>query len=156
MNEYHYTESGLDNVYLVNGFEITPLENGEQEIFIHDLSGLHKAIGLNLIFKHGSLSGKEIKFIRATLDFSQKSLGKTLGCDYQTILLWEKGNHPISKSADHLLKVLFYSYLHPEKGKLIFDLVNEIAEVDAQCGEADSEPNKMQFKEDRDKWEKVA
>jgi len=30
MNEYHYTESGLDNVYLINGFEITPLEDGEK------------------------------------------------------------------------------------------------------------------------------
>src|SRR5579863_232551 len=104
MKEYHYTESGLDNIYLVNGFEITPLENGDEEIFIHDLSGLHKAIGLNLIFKQGALSGKEVKFIRTTLDFSQKTLGKILGYDYQTVLLWEKDSHPISKSADHLLK----------------------------------------------------
>ncbi len=155
MKEYHYTESGLDNVYLVNGFEITPLENGDKEIFIHDLSGLHKAIGLNLIFKQGLLSGKEIKFIRTTFDFSQKTLGKILGCDYQTILLWEKGSHPISKSADHLLRVLFYSYLHPEKEKLIFDLVNEIAELDAQ-GEPSVELNKMQFREDGDQWKKVA
>lgn len=154
MKEYHYTESGLDNIYLVNGFEITPLEDGDQEIFIHDLSGLHKAIGLNLIFKHGPLSGKEIKFIRTTLDFSQKTLGKALGCDYQTILLWEKDKHTISKSADHLLRILFYSYLNPEKDKLIFDLVNEIAELDAQC--APEEPKKMQFKEDSDAWHKVA
>lgn len=154
MKEYHYTESGLDNVYLVNGFEITPLENGDQEIFIHDLTGLHKSIGLNLIFKQGPLSGKEIRFIRTTLDFSQKALGKTLGCDYQTVLLWEKGSHSISKSADHLLRVLFFSYLQPEKDKLMFDLVNEIAELDAQIGA--EEPNKIQFKEDGDKWHKVA
>jgi len=154
MKEYHYTESGLDNVYLVNGFEITSLDNDEKEIFIHDLSGLHKAIGLNLIFKQGLLSGKEIKFIRTTLDFSQKTLGKALGCDYQTILLWEKDSHPISKSADHLLRILFYSYLQPEKDKLIFDLVNEIAELDAQCESNVS--SKIRFKEDRDKWKKVA
>jgi DNA-binding transcriptional regulator YiaG len=154
MKEYHYTESGLDNIYLVNGFEITPLENGGEEIFIHDLSGLHKAIGLNLIFKQGPLSGKEVKFIRTTLDFSQKTLGKILGCDYQTVLLWEKDSHLISKSADHLLKVLFYSYLHPEKEKLIFDLVNEIAELDAEYDF--SGPHKMQFREDGDRWKKVA
>ena len=153
MKEYHYTESGLDNIYLVNGYEITPLENGDHEIFIHDLTGLHKAIGLNLIFKQGSLSGKEIRFIRTTLDFSQKMLGKFLGCDYQTILLWEKGNHPISKSADHLLRILFSSYLQPEKDKLIFDLVNEIAELDAKSS---NEPCKMHFKEDHNKWQKVA
>lgn len=155
MKEYHYTELGLDNVYLINGFEITPLENGEQEIFIHDLSGLHKAIGLNLILKQGLLSGKEIKFIRTTIDFSQKALGKILGCDYQTVLLWEKDNHPISKSADHLLRVLFHSYLRPKKDKLIFYLVNEIAELDAESEPSDKF-NKMQFKEKGDKWEKVA
>ena len=69
--------------------------------------------------------------------------------------MWEKGNHSISKTADHLLRVLFYSFLHPENDKLIFDLVNEIAEFDAQCVPS-SEPNKMQFKENCDKWEKVA
>lgn len=155
MKEYHYTESGLDNIYLVNGFEITLLENGEQEIFIHDLSGLHKAIGLSLVFKQGLLSGKEIKFIRTALDFSQKSLGKILGCDYQTVLLWEKASHPISKSADHLLRVLFYSYLQPEKDQLIFDLVNQIADLDAR-GEYSNDSQKVHFKENDDKWEKVA
>lgn len=153
MKEYHYTECGLDNVYLVNGFEITPLGKGDQEIFIHDLTGLHKAIGLDLVFKRGLLSGKEIRFIRSTLDFSQKTLGKILGCDYQTVLLWEKDSHLISRSADHLLRVLFFSYLQPKKDKLIFDLVNEIAELDAQVADAQC---KIHFKEDGKEWHKVA
>ncbi len=69
--------------------------------------------------------------------------------------MWEKDSHSISKSADHLLRVLFYSYLHPEKEKLIFDLVNEIAELDVQ-DESSNESNKMQFKEDGDQWKKVS
>lgn len=155
MKPYHYTESGLDNVYLMNGFEITPLPEGDEEIYIHDLSGLHKAIGLSLILKQGALNGKEVKFIRAMLDFSQKTLGKMLGCDYQTVLLWEKERHVIPKMADHLLRVIFYSYLHPEKDKLIFDLVNDLSERDAKADETPA-MEKMQFKEVNHHWGKIA
>src|SRR5437016_3970105 len=89
MREYHYTECGLDNIYLVNGFEITKNKR-DKEIFIHDIHGLHKTIGMMLVHKQGLLSGNEIKFVRTTLDFSQTRLAKLLGCTYQTILLWEK------------------------------------------------------------------
>lgn len=155
MKLYHYLESGLDNVYLRNGFEIMSLADGEEEIFIHDLSGLHKAIGMSLIFKQGLLSGKEIKFIRVMLDFSQKALGKVLGCDYQTILLWEKEKHAIPKMADHLLRVVFHAFLHPEKDKRIFDLVNELAEWDAKENVANPS-EKMEFREVGKHWSKVA
>ncbi len=155
MKPYHYLESGLDNVYLMNGFEITSLPDGDEEIFIHDLSGLHKAIGMSLIVKRGLLTGKEIKFIRVMLDFSQKALGKVLGCDYQTILLWEKGKHAIPKMADHLLRLVFHAYLHPEKDKRIFDLVNELAESDSK-EDASTKPAKMEFREVGKHWSKVA
>ena len=57
MNKYHYTECGLNNIYLLNGFTINQLENGDKEVFIHDIHGLHKTIGMALIFKGGLLSG---------------------------------------------------------------------------------------------------
>lgn len=155
MKAYHYTESGLDNIYLTNGFEITHLDDGDEEIFIHDLSGLHKAIGLSLIYKHGLLRGKEIKFIRSMLDFSQTSLGKVLGCDYQTILLWEKDKHVISKSADHLLRVFFHSFLNPDQDNLIFKLVNDIATLEATAHQL-LHDEKMQFREEGRRWCKVA
>ena len=41
---YHYTESGLDNVYLVNGFEFIPSPSGKS-VVIQDIDGLHNAIG---------------------------------------------------------------------------------------------------------------
>ena len=80
MKAYHYTECGLDNIYLVNGVKITKTKSGDEEIFIHDIHGLHKAIGMILVSKRGFLSGKEIKFIRSTLDLSQTTLAKILGC----------------------------------------------------------------------------
>ena len=117
MKKYHYTECGLDNIYLINGFEITKTKNETQEIFIHDIHGLHKIIGIILVFKPALLSGNEIKFIRTTLDLSQTALAKILGLSYQSILAWEKNKSPISKIAEHLLRMIFYAYLDVKKAE---------------------------------------
>lgn len=130
MKKYHYTECGLSNIYLINGFEITKAKDGTEEIFIHDIHGLHKTIGEALTFKQGLLVGNEIKFIRTTLDLSQTSLGRLLGLDYQTILGWEKNKFPISKMADHFLRTIFFSFLNREEN--IYDKINEIADIDAR------------------------
>ncbi len=86
MKTYHYTECGLDNIYLVNEFKITKLKNGDDEIFIHDIHGLHKTFGMMLVSKRSLLSGDEIKFIKTTLDLSQTALARMLRLNYQTIL----------------------------------------------------------------------
>lgn len=148
MKKYHYTESGLKNVYLVNGFEIIKTDNNNKEIFIYDIHGLHKAIGTSLIFKKGLLAGDEIKFIRTTLDLSQKSLGKLLGLDYQSILGWEKNKTPISKTADHFLKVIFFSYLYKDDNSVIYDKINEIAAIDS----IDPEATHMELQEIDHQW----
>lgn len=155
MNEYHYTECGLDNIYLVNGFEITK-NNSDEEIFIHDIHGLHKAIGMALVCKQGLLLGNEIKFIRTTLDFSQTMLAKLLGCTYQTVLLWEKNKTPISKTADRLLRIMFFEYLNPEKDTTIYDLINEIADLEAEVASCEQKINKISFEETSDQWRLVA
>jgi DNA-binding transcriptional regulator YiaG len=152
MNKYHYTECGLDNIYLTNGFEITKTKNGDKEIFIHDIHGLHKTIGNILVFKRGLLAGNEIKFIRTTLDLSQKSLGNLLGLDYQTVLGWEKNKFPISKTADRFLKIIFYSFLNKEADATVYDKINEIANMDAETIEA----KRIELKEVKDEWRLTA
>lgn len=155
MKEYHYTECGLDNIYLVNGFKITKMKSGDEEIFIHNTHGLHKTIGMILISKRGLLSGKEIKFIRSMLDLSQTTLAKILGCSYQTILLWEKNKGVISKTANHLLRAFFLGFLDVERGKEIYDKINEIADLDADAVEPASE-EKIELEEVSDVWRMVA
>lgn len=150
-NRYHYTESGLDNIYLVNGFKVNKKEDRE-EIFIHDVHGLHKAIGKALVFKQGLLAGNEIKFIRTNLDLSQTSLGRLLGLDYQTILGWEKNKYPISKTADRFLRIIFFSYLNKEKDCSIYDKINEIADIDAN----EIEENKIELQEIENEWRPAA
>ncbi len=155
MKKYHYTECGLKNIYLVNGFKITKNKSGEKEIFIHDIHGLHRTIGMLLVSKHGPLSGNEIKFIRTTLDLSQKTLARILGLNYQSVLLWEKNKSTISKTADHLLRALFFAYLNTKKSKAIYDKINEIADFDAATA-ANSNMGKIELEEVSDEWRMVA
>lgn len=154
MIEYHYTESGLDNIYLVNGFTLT--KEGDDEILhIHDIHGLHKAIGSILISKSGLLSNKEIKFIRHTIDLSQKTLAAILGVDYQTVLGWEKGKRSISKTADHYLKTYLFAYLNRESNSIIYDKINEIADLDSGIVKKKVE-QKLKLQSQDDEWKMVA
>lgn len=155
MSEYHYTECGLDNIYLINGFKITQTEDEQEIISINDINGLHKSIGLMIVLKSGLLSGKEIKFIRHTLDWSQKRLAQFLGVDYQTILRWEKHKGDISKTADRLLKTLFFIYINSEKNDVIYDKINEIADLDSTLINR-SKVEKIKFEEVLSEWRKVA
>ncbi len=151
---YHYTECGLDNIYLVNGFKITKMSNGDEELFINGIHGLHKAISHTLVFKKSLLEGSEIKFIRTMLDLSQNKLASLIGCRYQQILLWEKNKNKISKPVDRLLRIYLYTYLHKEidNGE-VFECINEIADLDATEAEY---CNKVEFKEIKHAWQLVA
>ena len=81
---YHYTESGLGNVYLFNGFE---LEDGR--LRIHDIEGLHRTIGRWLVSTRKKLSGAEIRFLRHELELSRAKLSFLLGVTERTVLGWE-------------------------------------------------------------------
>ncbi len=147
-NYYHYTECGLDNIYLANGFEITKNSAGEEEIYIEDIHGLHEKIGLSLISKPGLLIGNEIRFIRHTIDFSQTTLAHLLGVDYQTVLGWEKNKWPIPKTADHYLKTIFFAYL--KKGP-VYELINEIANLSNQAN-GENQSFKLTMRIDEHEW----
>jgi transcriptional regulator with XRE-family HTH domain len=78
------------------------------------------------------------------LDLSQKSLGRLLGLDYQTILGWEKNKKPISKTADNFLRIIFLSYLNEDT---LYEKINEIADLDAS-----NEINRIELKEINKEW----
>ena len=76
---HHYTDGGLKNVWLANGYTIKGTPFGEA-VAIHDLDGLTRAICLALTEKEGLLTGAEFRYIRqAGMAVSQPVLGKMLG-----------------------------------------------------------------------------
>ena len=100
---YHYTESGLANVWLANGCKIKHTSYGDA-VAIDDIDGLHLAIAKNLIEKKGSLTGKEFRFIRTLMGMSQIGIAGMLGVQEQSVSLWERtGKVPKAQDALHRL-----------------------------------------------------
>ena len=124
-NQNHYTECGLDNIYLLNGFEKIKTDFGVG-IKIFNQSELHAVIGLSLVQEPHLLESKEIRFLRVEMGLSQKNLGHFIGMDAQTIARWEKKQSSISAPADRLIKLLYLEHIHEESSvrKLCDDLSN--------------------------------
>jgi DNA-binding transcriptional regulator YiaG len=112
---YHYKESGLDNVWLENGYRQhkTPYGRG---VSIQDTEGLHKVIGQSLVSAERPLTGAELRFIRLEMETSQRDLAAMLGTTEQTLRLWEKKRETsIPGSSDRLLRALYSEFLGGNK-----------------------------------------
>lgn len=125
---YHYTDGGLRNVWLKNGYveRSTPYGKG---VSFHDLDGLTKAICLALAKKPGKLTGAEFRYIRCNMLLSQKSLGQCMGYSEQAIAKWEKSGK-IPKVVECFLRSI---YLEKNNGSqkvcTMIDTINLIERI---------------------------
>lgn len=104
---YHYTDGGLRNVWLKNGYELKSTPHG-RGVAIHDIDGLVQAICLALCKKQGPLTGAEFRYIRsAGMLLSQPSLGNLMGVDGQSIARWEKSGR-IPKWANRFIRLIYF------------------------------------------------
>lgn len=109
--KYHYKESGLDNVYLLNGFERVKTQRGDVVSIVNEV-GLLAAIGCFLITERKWLNGKEVCFLRKELNLTQNDLSAILGMDIQALARWEKGRRSKGAiAADRLLRVLYREHV---------------------------------------------
>ncbi|MGL4767285.1 MAG: helix-turn-helix transcriptional regulator [Formosimonas sp.] len=102
---FKYDMSGLDNVWLSNGFEWRETAYGKA-VQIHHGDALDKTIAKTLVFESPNLSGKEIRFLRQLAGLSQESLARMLEKDTQTIARWEKSGRT-TKSVELLARLIF-------------------------------------------------
>jgi putative transcriptional regulator len=113
---YHYTESGLRNVWLRNGYTIIDTSYGPA-VTVQNLNGLIRAIATALVQKPHTLTSPEIRYLRHFLDISQKDFAVFVGVQEQTVSLWERSKQRIPRSADVVLRALVSEAL---SGKLKF------------------------------------
>ncbi|MDP1649749.1 MAG: transcriptional regulator [Rubrivivax sp.] len=124
---YHYTECGLDNVWLQNGYaeHQTPYGCG---VAVSDADQLHEVLALAIAKKAGRITGQELRFLRSMLDLSQGALGATLGVKDQSISLWERKD-AITTAAEAVVRMLVVEKL--EGNPRVADLLDKIATLDA-------------------------
>ena len=129
---YHYTESGLNNVYLVGGYEVVESPTG-RHVTITDIDGLHEAIGRYLLREKKDLNGDEIRFLRHEMGLSQAILAGLLDVSGQAINRWERGKSNINKPAEALIRALYAEHINDMSG--IKRMLRRIVDLEDQMDE---------------------
>ncbi|SEL90108.1 Helix-turn-helix [Colwellia chukchiensis] len=145
---YHYTESGLSNVYLVNGFTVE-VEDGEEFTSIDDAHGLHKAIAMAIVDGKRPMTHEEFKFLRIELNQSQSALAKRFGVNEQTIARYEKGQTSIPRTTDFCLRQLYTESL--DRSSSLGYFLELLADAEAQAAAVE-----IRMQEVEDHWEIAA
>ncbi len=146
---YHYRGTGLDNVYLENGYH--EVEYGDEvATSVVNVEGLHKAIATALISQSAKLGGKEIRFLRNEMDMPQTGLADLLDVNVQTIANWEKGNHAIKGPAEKLIRLYAGARLLNRDSK-IGKLLEQFAKIDSH-----EIAERLYFSQTEEVWEEAA
>lgn len=142
---YHYTESGLRNVWLANGYK-NRIVDGHDAVAIHDVDQLHRVIGKSLASKP-HLTGTELRFLRKETGLSQAKLAELLGSTEQTVSLWERGRR-MPKAYDRLIRAI---YLESVEGNVkVRDMIQRLIGLDHK------DFGKIVFEDAKSGWREAA
>jgi putative transcriptional regulator len=143
---YHYTESGLQNVWLSNGYAVVKTKHGKG-VSINDVEGLHRAIAKSLARK-AKLTGGELRFLRKEMGMSQNALAGLVGTSEQNVSLWERRG-AIPKTADRLVRLIYLEHVgNNSKVREIIDRLND--------QDREQAIEKLTFSEQAGRWKEAA
>jgi putative transcriptional regulator len=144
---FRYTACGLDDVYLLSGYEVeeTPYGKG---VSIKNADDLHLAIGVFLVSNKKLLSGKEIRFLRHQMDLTQSELARLLGTSAQQVARYEKKECEMPGPADRILRMLYNE--HVKRDFQVRDLLTVLDQLD------EGTHTKMVFERNHGDWKKAA
>lgn len=142
---YHYTESGLPNVWLSNGYKTRQTPDGTA-VAIMDADGLHQVIGRNIAAK-GYMTGKEFRFLRKELDLSQNRFANWIGLTEDMVSKWERLGR-VPKMAARFMQSI---YLEMVDGNVkITEMVERLASLDREA------ESRMVFEDTDAGWREAA
>jgi len=141
MNKYHYTECGLQNVF-IDGLDFLVDDAGDEIITIPAINELHRLIAKGIVsHKHG-ISGEELRFLRTEMGFTQSELAAIVHHDKQSIGRWERSEFDIDSAAEAIIRKLAIE-------KLELDVIFGIDELSAKSvPTVQSQPINIKFAND--------
>jgi putative transcriptional regulator len=145
VNMFHYKSCGLDNIWLKNGFDKRQTNEGSG-YSIHDIDNLHRVIAKGIIEKPAPISGKEFRFLRIEMEFSQKAIGDLMDKTDQMIAKWEKGENNVPVLADAAIRNIYRDSIGMSESS-IAKLLKELKDLDRQLHEI-----KIEMEETSDGW----
>lgn len=143
---YHYTECGLDYVWLGAGVQRVETGYGPA-VEIIDAGALDQAIAQFIVMRQKSLTGQDVRFLRSELDLTQAELASLLGKDAQSIARWEKEKTVIPATEDRALRQI---YLEGTGLRPTF------TETSRWVGALDQRIERLVFQRLADHWEQAA
>jgi len=145
---YHYTGSGLANVWLVNGYTEHDTPYGPS-ISIVDLEGLHRVIGVEITQQPpGRMAGEAVRFLRKEMDLSQQALAELIGVKEITVRKWEQKDCP-SGPAQTLLRAIYARHIHGD------DRLSQIMDDLRRQDQALPQQAALRFKDDPERgWQR--
>lgn len=105
MASHHYTECGLQNVF-IEGLEIVLDDDGDEVITIPAVNELHHVIALGIVSHEYGISGDELRFLRTEMGYTQAELAELVHHDKQSIGRWERGEYELDSSAEAIIRRL--------------------------------------------------
>lgn len=104
---YHYTECGLDDVWL-EAIELLICEEcGSINPVLPKVLQLHAFISQAIIHDPAPLSGDKIRFLRKELGIKAKDWASYIGVEPETLSRWEKGSQFIGNQSDLLIRAVY-------------------------------------------------
>lgn len=111
---------GLENVFLLDGFK--SMDFGGQTAYSYpDIEGLYFALGRSIALSRHPINGREFRFLRNALGWSQAEAGATLGKTNQAVAKWEKGQLSVPRSDGHVIRL---AWLRRFESQSIVSMVN--------------------------------
>lgn len=132
---FHYTQCGLDNVWLANGYTVEETDYGKA-FSIDRADELHQVIARSIINDKSPLRGQEVRFLRVALNLSQDALAKALGVDRLTVLRWERArDRALSTMQDIAVRTTYAARVNNDE--FIVSVIKDLQDADeATHGEA--------------------
>jgi DNA-binding transcriptional regulator YiaG len=133
---HHYTESGLDYVWLAGGFVREETAYGPT-VMVENATALDHAIAEFIVRHRRHLTGQEVRFLRGLMDMTQEGLGELLGKDAQSVARWEKSKTSIPPTEDRALRQFFLEHigskqLFTETSRQVASICNDVSMLTAK------------------------
>jgi len=108
---YEYKGSGLDGIFLKNGYQLVENTYGHG-VIIEDVDGLHRAIALELLSQNSPMTGQQFRFLRKEQDLIQEEAAALFRVNVQTIANWEKlGRAAVPGPSDIAMRAFYAAYI---------------------------------------------
>jgi transcriptional regulator with XRE-family HTH domain len=136
---FHFTDSGLSNVYLV-GIKYFTCECGRVTAEIPAVKHLLELIARDLVEKPEALIGEQVRFLRKRLGKKAKDFAKEVGIEPETLSRIENGHLSVGQQTDMLIR---FDYVLSADSKLVEERRRALRELLNSWKEAPPEPTKI-------------